>query len=470
MDESQESPKKILTAKFFDKVAEIDQIANTALANSIDLKSELSQVQIDLKSLIESLQVNFDSGIQNVQTQINEVTNVVVQEQEIRKSETEALEQQIFAQEDQLQKDVKGKKAKTISAGSFSGNMRKKLRDTVKANPTAFGFLAGGMALTSLAGVFPQSADATGDKTGDKTDDKTGDGTGLIEENVGDNAFGFGNPFDTDLGIGDDAFGFGNPFDTDLGIGDDAFGFGSFDTDLGIGDDAFGFGSFDTDLGIGDDAFGFGSFDTTEIIKNVTDEKNNNEKSDVSGEQKLLLTLEERRNEIDDEIKLNKELLLEKDVSSITAERKTIEEAINNLKLNKKDNEFGGNDYLQKLIKDKTSIKPILNNISNIGDGGLFDDIVNSKEDNLNVGDMGFGFSNFDTDIFKIKDDNTSNNFIDGGTTVIEGTTEVVDGGTDVINQRGEVRASTSLVKSTNSPVTAVKLSENNSIREFVVG
>ena len=184
----------------------------------------------------------------------------------------------------------------------------------------------------------------------------------------------------------------------------------------------------------------------------------------------MLLTLEERRNEIDDEIKLNKELLLEKDVSSITAERKTIEEAINNLKLNKKDNEFGGNDYLQKLIKDKTSIKPILNNISNIGDGGLFDDIVNSKEDNLNVGDMGFGFSNFDTDIFKIKDDNTSNNFIDGGTTVIEGTTEVVDGGTDVINQRGEVRASTSLVKSTNSPVTAVKLSENNSIREFVVG
>ena len=163
MDESQGSPKKILAAKFFDKVAEIDQVANSALANSIALRSELSTVQIDLKSLIESLQVNFDSGMQNVQTQINEVTNVVIEEQEIRKSETEALEQQIFAQEDQLQKDVIGKKAKTISPNSFTGKMRQNLRDTVKDNQTSFGLLAGGIALTSLAGII---GDGTGDGTG----------------------------------------------------------------------------------------------------------------------------------------------------------------------------------------------------------------------------------------------------------------------------------------------------------------
>ena len=153
----------------------------------------------------------------------------------------------------------------------------------------------------------------------------------------------------TEENVGDDAFGFGSPFDTDLGIGDDAFGFGSFDSTEII-----------KDLGINlDDAFGFGGFDSTEIIKNIIDEKNNIEKSDdVSVKQQLLLTLEERANEIDDEIKLNKELLLEKDVSSITAERKTIEEAINNLKLDKNDNKFGGNDYLQKL-KNTTSIEPI---------------------------------------------------------------------------------------------------------------
>ena len=85
MAESQGSPRRILAAKFFDKVAEIDQIANTALANSNALQSELSNVQMDLRSLIESLQVDFDSGVQNIQNQINEVTNVIIQEQDIRK-------------------------------------------------------------------------------------------------------------------------------------------------------------------------------------------------------------------------------------------------------------------------------------------------------------------------------------------------------------------------------------------------
>ena len=180
----------------------------------------------------------------------------------------------------------------------------------------------------------------------------------------------------------------------------------------------------------------------------------------------MLLTLEERANEIDNEIKLNKELLLEKDVSSITAERKTIEEAINNLKLDKNDNKFGGNDYLQKL-KNTTSIEPILNNISNIGDGGLFDDIVNSREDKINVGDYGFG--NFDTNIFKINDDDTSNNVIDGGTTIIEGNNEVVNEDISSGQGRGEVVADISIVKSSNSPVSAVAIAEGNSLNHLTI-
>ena len=181
----------------------------------------------------------------------------------------------------------------------------------------------------------------------------------------------------------------------------------------------------------------------------------------------MLLTLEERANEIDNEIKLNKELLLEKDVSSITAERKTIEEAINNLKLDKNDNKFGGNDYLQKL-KNTTSIEPILNNISNIGDGELFDDIVNSREDKINVGDDGFGYGNFDTDIFKINDD-TSNNVIDGGTTIIEGNNEVVNEDIGAGQGRGEVVADISIVKSSNSPVSAVAIAEGNSLNHLTI-
>ena len=106
---------------------------------------------MDLRSLIESLQVNFDSGMQNVQTQINEVTNVVIEEQEIRKSETEALQEQIFAQEDQLQKDVKGNKAKTISADSFSGRMNKRLKKFAKDNAGVLGLLGAGAGLTALS-------------------------------------------------------------------------------------------------------------------------------------------------------------------------------------------------------------------------------------------------------------------------------------------------------------------------------
>ena len=67
-------------------------------------------------------------------------------------------------------------------------------------------------------------------------------------------------------------------------------------------------------------------------------------------------------------------------------------------------------------------------------------------------------------------DNNSNNEVIDGGTTVIEGGTEVVDGGTVGNNQRGEVVAQVDIVKSANSPVTAVKLSESNSIKELAIG
>ena len=416
MDEEQPQ-KKITLSNFFEQIVEVNKVANAALTNSNNLRSQLNAVQLDLKRLVESLQVNFDSGVQNVQTQINEVTNVIVDDQRIKQSETDALEEQIFAQEDQLQKQVKGKKA-TSSDGNLMQKAMSSVKDTAKSNLLAAGLFGGSFL---LAGLKPPKSNEVKDKEKNNQEgDKSLGFTGFTEENVGDDAFGFGSPFDTDLGIGDDAFG-------------------------------------------------FGSFDTTEIIKNIIDEKNNNEKSgDVSVKQQLLLTLEERAKEIDDEIKLNKELLLEKDVSSITAERKTIEEAINNLKLDKNDNKFGGNDYLQKL-KNTTSIEPILNNISKIGDGALFDDIVNSKEDKIAAADNGFGYGNFDTNIFKINDDNTSNDIIDGGTTIIEGKNEVVNENISSGQSRGEVRVDDAVVKSTNSPILSIAMAEGNSLNNLSI-
>ena len=420
MDEEQPK-KKITLNNFFEQIVEIDKVANMALSNSNMVQSQLNAVQMDLKRLIESLQVNFDSGVQNVQNQINEVTNVIVQEQTIKKSETDALEEQVFAQEDQLQKQVKSKKIGESSFNLFKNIVDPQIQNQARANLLAIGLLGLG---GSIGGLMQSSTKKDYEKNREKnrkkdneldlyTEDKSqGSGflSGFTEENVGDNAFGFGSPFDTDT--------------------------------------------------VGDDAFGFGSFDSTEIIKNITDEKSE------SGKKQLLLMLEKEGDRIENQFELNKQLLLEKDVSSITAERNTVEEAINNLKLNKKDNKFGGNDYLQKLIKDKNikinsneGITSILNDISKIGDGELFDNIVNPRDKVQSDS----SYSSYTTNTVYNQPMN-----IDGGTTIIEGGTEVVN--EPVIgNQRGEVIADSPSLKTANSPVTAIVLSESNSIKNLSI-
>ena len=431
MDEEQPK-KKITLNNFFEQIVEIDKVANMALSNSNMVQSQLNAVQMDLKRLIESLQVNFDSGVQNVQNQINEVTNVIVQEQTIKKSETDALEEQVFAQEDQLQKQVKSKKIGESSFNLFKNVVDPQIQNQARANLLAIGLLGLG---GSIGGLMQSSTKKDYEKNREKnrkkdneldlyTEDKSqGSGflSGFTEENVGDNAFGFGSPFDTDT--------------------------------------------------VGDDAFGFGGFDSTEIIKNITDEKSE------SGKKQLLLMLEKEGDRIENQFELNKQLLLEKDVSSITAERNTVEEAINNLKLNKKDNKFGGNDYLQKLIKDKNikinsneGITSILNDISKIGDGELFDNIVNPRDKVQSDS----SYSSYTTNTVYNQPMNfddvsmSKNNVIDGGTTIIEGGTEVVN--EPVIgNQRGEVIADSPSLKTANSPVTAIVLSESNSIKNLSI-
>ena len=145
MDEERPQ-KKITLNNFFEQIVEIDKVASAALTNSNNLRSQLNAVQLDLKRLVESLQVDFGSGVQNVQTQINEVTNVIVDDQRIKQSETDALEQQIFAQEDQLQKQVKGQKAKPTS--EFSDIQKQNIADKSRGGLLELGLLGGLSALS----------------------------------------------------------------------------------------------------------------------------------------------------------------------------------------------------------------------------------------------------------------------------------------------------------------------------------
>ena len=167
MDE--ERPKKKITLNnFFEQIVEIDKVANMALSNSNMVQSQLSAVQMDLKRLIESLQVNFDSGVQNVQNQINEVTNVIVQEQAIKKSETDALEEQVFAQEDQLQKQVKSKKIGESSFNLFKNVVDPSIQNQVRANLLAMGLLGLG---GSVGGLINTLTDKDEDKDKDNDED-----------------------------------------------------------------------------------------------------------------------------------------------------------------------------------------------------------------------------------------------------------------------------------------------------------
>ncbi|MEC8604379.1 MAG: hypothetical protein VXY47_08530 [Bacteroidota bacterium] len=154
MDEEQPQ-KKITLNNFFEQIVEVNKVANAALTNSNNLRSQLNAVQLDLKRLVESLQVNFDSGVQNVQTQINEVTNVIVDDQRINQSETDALERQIFAQEDQLQKQVKGQKVKSTSSdGNLIQRTVSSIQNKAKSNLLATGLFG---ASFLLAGAKPKS-------------------------------------------------------------------------------------------------------------------------------------------------------------------------------------------------------------------------------------------------------------------------------------------------------------------------
>ncbi len=368
--EAQAKNAKIQAVNFFNDFKEVEKTANTALSNSISLQSELSTVQIDLKSLIESLQVNFDSGVQNIQNQINEVTNVIVQEQGTRKSETEALEQQIFAQEDQLQKNVKGKKAKKVAPDSFAGKMRQKLREKAKENSGMLGLLGAGAGLTSLGGggnwftgLFDRIRNFDG---------RPGSGLEETEEN------------------------------------------------------------------------------NDEITEGINTYENNEEKTFFPSFSDLKETFQT--------------------ITGYTLYKQLFpnDKGLLNMFNNKKENgdEISSNTNNEQIIGGFRHVTTT--NVSGMG-LGLGGFIPGDGKGGSTYGDPNYDpYSAFK--LTNTTDNNSNNEVIDGGTTVIEGGTEVVDGGTVGNNQRGEVVAQVDIVKSANSPVTAVKLSESNSIKELAIG
>ena len=433
MDEEQPK-KKITLNNFFEQIVEIDKVANMALSNSNMVQSQLNTIQLDLKRLVESLQVNFDSGVQNVQTQINEVTNVIVDDQRIKQSETDALEEQIFAQEDKLQKQVKGKKA-TSSDGNLMQKAMSSVKDKAGSNLLAAGLFGGSFL---LAGLKPPRLKKAYERNRERNRKNRDDGN---EEVKSDGNF---LPSFKDLKEGLDTLTLKPIFD-----------------------------QF------------FNNKDVEDPLTETTIETSKDTYKAVqgSGKEQLLTILETRELEIEEKMdKLLKDKTFkgieydETEYKNLENKLQTIEEATENLKFNKTENYDGGNDYLKKFLEENKDIKfnpkeGIIKSESTsnkIITGGFTDENV-SKEGKINVGDLSFNYDGFNNDMFKFTDDNTSNNVIDGGTTIIEGNNEVVNEDISSGQGRGEVATDVSIVKSSNSPVSAVAIAEGNSLNHLTI-
>ena len=419
MDEEQPK-KKITLNNFFEQIVEIDKVANAALTNSNMVQSQLNAIQLDLKRLVESLQVNFDSGVQNVQTQINEVTNVIVQEQGIKKSETDALEEEIFTQEDRLQKQAQGKKV-TSSDGNLIQKAISSVENKAKSNLLATGLFTSSFLLAGIKPPKPNKKNKRGSAFKNKQDVQDGD------ENL--------DLYTEDKSQGDDTAVEGGytisreNLTTDQNIKLDNLQYGN----------TFPAGSFS----IQNDK----KISTNNITNNIV---NNNVIQEIVEKKKPDLV--KRNNELFN--KRKKELInrLKYDPREvIAAAKKSYEEGGTGM--------AGYNEETGKIeVTSKEELQAEKEAVLSAKAGVQPDGGYNSYAANTVYSE----FRGFD-------DGPVSNNVIDGGTTIIEGNNEVVNEDISSGQGRGEVATDVSIVKSSNSPVSAVAIAEGNSLNNLTI-
>ena len=416
MDEEQPQ-KKITLNNFFEQIVEVNKVASAALTNSNNLRSQLNAVQLDLKRLVESLQVNFDSGVQNVQTQINEVTNVIVDDQRIKQSETDALEQQIFAQEDQLQKQTKGQKAKpTSSDGNLLQRAASSIQNKAKSNLLATGLFGASFLLAGLKGKKPES-DYEKNKKEKRSEVKS------------DNNFNF------------------LPSVKDLKEGLD-----------------------------------------TLTLKPIFDQffKPKDVKENKEIDKQVDSYVKERKVPINKDLTIDKSMVNNNVVQEIVEKKKPDLVTRNNEEFNRKKREL-----INRLKYDPREVVAAANKSYNEGGTGIAgyneetgkievtskEELQAQKEAVLSTkagvqpdgGYSTYAANTVYSEFMGFDDGHVSNNVIDGGTTIIEGNNEVVNEDISSGQGRGEVATDVSILKSSNSPVSAVAIAEGNSLNHLTI-
>ena len=420
MDEEQPQ-KKITLNNFFEQIVEVNKVANAALTNSNNLRSQLNAVQLDLKRLVESLQVNFDSGVQNVQTQINEVTNVIVDDQRIKQSETDALEQQIFAQEDQLQKQTKGQKAKpTSSDGNLLQRVASSIENKAKSNLLAAGLFGGSFLLAGLKGKRPESDYEKNRK--EKRPEVKSDGNFNFFTNFFDKIRNFdGTPGSRET---KDTRSFEEKF-LDEGINDT----GIFKDEKPLKERV-------------------NKISTDNITNNIV---NNNVVQEIVEKKKPDLVT---RNNDNEEFNKRKRQLINRlkydPREVVAAAKKSYDEGGTGI--------AGFNEETGKIeVTSKEELQAhkeaVLSTKAGKQPGGGYSSYAANT-----VYSQFMGFD--DGPLSK-------NNVVDGGTTIIEGDNEVVNENVNSGQSRGEVIVDTEIVKTSNSPVASIAIAESNSLNNL---
>ena len=434
MDEDQ-SKNKINTDSFFDQISTIDQIANTALSNSNNLQSQLNAVQLDLQRLIQSLQMNFDSSIGSIQNQINEVTNVIVDDQRMKMKEIEMREEQIFAEEDALQKQ----KPRLFGEGPFTpdnNNFQKFIRDT-QQKPKRLPILPS-IALGGILGLSNIGGNIGGNNEGDTSSDSNNNVDNSQTASIENGNVAASKETGSMLGI-------------------DKISSQGFDTsNFEVG--TFGSQGFDTsNFEVG--TFGSQGFDTSNIEAGAFSEVTG---LDIVRESLLDLETVFRDSISSEGIKTNLEGFA-KGFSKDKSELKNIKNIIINTVFEKLTGGESGRSQASETV-DKNINKMI----------ETLPDAVNKFSDFLDSDKIKSGMDKFKEIIPEISSQfdykETSN---DGQLTdsVINLPPEIIEGSNEVVNEepitrRGDLRVTSEFdgIKSPSSTVTAINISEGNSI------
>jgi len=350
MDEEElEQPrKKITISNFFESIQSIDKVANRALKKT---ESNLGIIS-ENKSLIEALSKSFD----NIITEVREIKEYVMIKDEDK--------DKLFSQEDQEQKIKRLERLQGLGDKSSKDDrdFKKQASETVKKalqDPNIMQMFTGliGLSVSGLLGLGASALGMTNSKNTVTQDrgflgmksladiltlglsDFDQMGRGIIpiskeqKEKLTEKPRGLSRIFSgvADLVMRDTT-------DFDKRGGDLP------PKEVKKKDNRTFEEKFLTD-GINDE----GIFKDDNLVeKSKSTYKFEGTTNTAEGKDKLIIMLGKEINRLDDA-----EDIPGADLKSILAEKDTLEEAIENLRFNEKDNQFGGYDYLQKFLKEQ---------------------------------------------------------------------------------------------------------------------